>query len=262
MNPIDYFTKSVQNEALKLKNTFAFWLAVISALFLPAIYFIYYVVKYKSLIPASGSNPWEKFMVDQIMAAASLLIPMFIILITSLIIQVEHKSSSMKYLFSLPIPKWSVYFGKLTVSAGLILFTYIVFFLAMLAAGALVGLIHKELNFLEYFPSYEKPLKLLFRSFIAVLGIVGIQFWLSFRIKNFIIPLGIGMVLVITGLTIYRAQESFYFPYAYNMLSLFSINNEGTSITLWFPKVSLLSLCYFMVFSILGFLDIRRMNIK
>lgn len=262
MKTVYYFTKSIKNEALKLKNTFAFWLAVISGLFIPAIYFLYYFFKYKSLIPPTGSNPWEKFMVDQIMGAASLLIPMFIILITSLIIQVEHKSSSMKYLFSLPIPKWSVYFGKLTVSAGLILFTYLLFFFAMLAAGAIVGLIHKELNFLDYFPNYQKPLKLLFRSFIAVLGIVAIQFWLSFRIKNFIIPLGIGMVLVITGLTIYQAKESLYFPYAYNMLSLFSLSSEETNITLWFPTVSVLSLGYFMVFSILGFWNIKRMNIK
>ena len=262
MKTICYFTKSLKNEALKLKNTFAFWLAIISGLFIPAIYFIYYLLKYKSLIPPVDSNPWEKFMVDQIMGAASLLIPLFIILITSLIIQVEHKSSSMKYLFSLPIPKWSVYFGKLTVSVGLILFTYILFFVAMLTAGALVGLIHKELNFLAYFPDYEKPLKLLFRSFIAVSGILGIQFWLSFRIKNFIIPLGIGMVLVITGLTIYRAKEALYFPYAYNMLSLFSLSSEETNITLWFPTVSLLSAGYFIVFSIFGFLDIKRMNIK
>lgn len=257
-----YFTKSIKSEVLKLKNTFAFWLAVISGLFIPTIYFIYYFLKYKYLIPIPGFNPWEKFMVDQIMGAASLLIPLFIILITSLIIQVEHKSSSMKYLFSLPIPKWSIYFGKLAVSVGLILFTYLLFFFAMLVAGAVVGLIHRELNFLDYSPDYQKPLKLLFRSFIAVLGIVAIQFWLSFRIKNFIIPLGIGMILVITGLTIYQAKESLYFPYAYNMLSLFSLSSEETSITLWFPKVSVLSVGYFMVFSILGFLDIRRMNIK
>jgi hypothetical protein len=262
MKSLYYFIKSIKNEMLKLKSTFAFWLAIISALFIPAIYFLYYFIKYESLIPPTGVNPWEKFMVDQINIAASLLIPMFIILITSLIIQVEHKSSAIKYLFSLPVPKWSIYFGKLIVSVGLILFTYLLFFSAMLVVGLIIGLIHNELNFLDYFPNYQKPLKLFFRSFIAILGIVGIQFWLSFRIKNFIIPLGIGIVLVITGLTIYKAEESLYFPYAYNMLSLFSLSNEETSITFWFPKVSILSLGYFIVFSILGFLSIKKMNIK
>lgn len=262
MKSLHFFTNSIKNETLKLKGTFALWLSIISALFIPLIYFLYYVFKHESLIPATGVNPWEKFMVDQIMSAATILIPFFIILITSLVIQVEHKSSAMKYLFSLPIPKWSIYFGKLTVSVGLILFTYILFFLAMLIVGYIVGGIHKELNFLDYFPNYEKPLQLLFRSFTAILGIMGIQFLLSFRIKNFIVPLGIGMVLVITGLVIYRAEESLYFPYAYNMLSLFPISNEETSIVLWFPKVSILSIIYFLLFSIFGFLNINKMSIK
>ncbi len=262
MNTLSYFTKSIKNETLKLKSTFALWLAIISALFIPVIYFFYYLSKYESLVLPNGVNPWEKFMLEQINGTATLLIPMFIVLITSLIIQVEHKSSAIKYLFSLPVPKWSIYFGKLTVSIGLILFTYLLFFLAMLAAGTIVGLIHDELNFLDYFPNYQKPVKLLFRSFIAVLGMVGIQFWMSFRIKNFIIPLGIGIVLVITGLIIYKAEESLYFPYAYSMTSLFPLSIEETSITLWFPKVAILSLIYFLVFSTLGFFSIKRMNIK
>ena len=46
------------------------------------------------------------------------------------------------------------------------------------------------------------------------------------------------------------------------MLSLFSLSSQETNITLWFPKVSILTLGYFFVVSIFGFLDIRRMNIK
>ncbi|MGB3466588.1 MAG: ABC transporter permease [Cyclobacteriaceae bacterium] len=262
MKSITFFIDSIKNEMLKLKGTFALWLSIISALFIPFIFLIYYLLKHQSLIPAEGINPWEKFLVDQIMSAVPFLIPFFIILITSLIIQVEHKPSAMKYLFSLPIPKWSVYFGKLLVSVGLILLTYILFFLAMLLVGNIVGFVHQELNFHDFPPTYQKSLQLLFRSFIAILGMVGIQFLLSFRIKNFIVPLGIGMVLVITGLIVYKAEESFYFPYTYNMLSLFPLSIEEKEITLWFPKVSIISICYFLAFSIVGYLNIRQMNVK
>ena len=262
MNSIYYFTKSFKNELLKLRSTFTIWLAIISALFIPVIYFFYYLLKNETLIPAEGVNPWEKFMVQQITVSGSLLIPMFIILITSLLIQIEHKSTSLKYLFSLPVPKWSIYFGKLTVSVGLILFIYIFFFLAMLIGGSIVGFIHSELNFLDYFPNYQKPLMLLFRSFISILGIVGIQFWISFRIKNFIIPLGVGIVLVITGLIVYKTGESLYFPYAYSSISLHPLSIEESDISLWFPKVSFLSVSYFITSSILGFLSINKMNIK
>ncbi|WP_439130628.1 ABC transporter permease [Polaribacter sp.] len=262
MNALYYFTRSIKNEILKLKSTFTLWLAVISAVFIPVIYFFYYILKYKSLIPADGINPWEKFMTQQIMVSCSLLTPLFIVLITSLIIQIEHKSSALKYLFSLPVPKWSIYFGKLTVSVLLVSFIYILFFLAMLIVGSIVGLIHNELNFLDYFPNYQKPLKLVFRSFFSILGIIGIQFWISFRIKNFIAPLGIGIILVISGLIVYKTGESLYFPYAYSSISLFPLSLEESTISLWFPKVTFISLSYFITFSILGFLSIRRMNIK
>ncbi|MCV6631166.1 MAG: ABC transporter permease [Flavobacteriaceae bacterium] len=262
MNQVYYFSKSIKNEALKLKNTFALWLSIISALFIPIIYFLYYFFKHKSLVPGEGVNPWNKFIMDQIMSASPLLVPFFIILITSLIIQIEHKSSAMKYLFSLPSPKWSIYFGKLLVAVGLILFTYLLFFGAMLVSGNLVGYIHPELGLIDHTPDYQKPMLLLFRSFLAILGILGIQFLLSFRIKNFIIPLGIGMVLVITGLIVYSAEESLYFPYAYNMLSLYPIGNEEASLELWFPKVSIISIIYFVGFSVFGYWSVSRMSVK
>lgn len=260
MNVIAHYTSSIKNETIKLKRTFALWLTLISAIFIPAIFFLYYILKHDKLVPAEGVNPWDDFIVNQIFAAGPL-IPLFTVLITSLIIQLEHKSSAIKHLFAMPIPKWSVYFGKLSVVIGMVMFTYLLFFVFILLNGTIQGVVHGKLNFLEYAPDFTKFIKLLFRSFIAILGIVAIQYWLSFRIKNFIIPLGIGILLVMTGMIIYKAEESLYFPYAYNMLSLFPVDKDITNMY-WFPTVSYYSLGYFVLFSTLGFLSIKRMNIK
>ena len=262
MTTISYLVAGLRNETFKLKRTFALWLSILGALFIPVIYFLYYLLKYETLIPAEGINPWDKFIVEQIRNASPLLIPMFIILVTSLIVQIEHKSLGIKYLFSLPIPKWSVYIGKLFIVIGLVFFTYLLFACTVLLSGYSVGLIHSELTFLDYTPNILEFGKLIIRSFLSGLGIIGLQFWLSFRIKNFIIPLGIGMVLFISGLIVYRAEESLYFPYCYNMLSLFSIQGEDVNNMVWIPKVALLSMGYFLLFSLLGYFDIRRMNIK
>lgn len=261
MTTLSYYFTSTKNEFFKLKRTFAFWLTIISALFIPIIYFLYYFLKYESLIPVEDTNPWDKFINDQVMAAGPMLIPLFIILITSLIVQIEHKSSGLKHLFALPIPKWSVYWGKLTAVIGAIILTYALFFITVLCVGFVLGNIRKELSFLSFSPDYVEFIKILFRSFVAVLGIVGIQFWLSFRIKNFIIPLGIGMVLVVTGMVVYRAEESLYYPYSYNILSLFVVDKDLETM-LWLPTVSIYSILYFFLFSVLGYLDIKRMNIK
>lgn len=260
---ITFYFASIKNEFIKLKSTFAFWLTIISGLFIPVIYFFYYLLKHKDLLPADGINPWSHFLVAQIRAAAPLLVPMFIVLLTSLIVQIEHKSLGIKHLFVLPIPKWSIYFGKLTVVFLTIFLAYVLFFLFMLIAGYIVGFVHNDLKMLSFTPTFLEAIKLLFRSFIATLGIVGLQFWLSFRIKNFIIPLGVGMVLIVTGLIVYKAPEAVYFPYGYNLLSLFSTSADKDMLQmLWFPTVSLYSLGYFALFSTIGYLDIKRLNIK
>ena len=261
MTAINYFTTSIKNEFLKLKRTAAFWLIIVSAFFIPVIFFFVYLVKTEAMIPKEGINPWEDYMGQQITTIIPFLLPMFIILITSLIIQVEHKSNAIKHIFTLPIPKWSIYFGKLIVVIVSIVFSFALFYGIMLSFGYLVGAIKPELKLTEFSPLYTLSIKMIFRALIAILAMVGLQFWLSFRIKNFIIPLGIGMVLMITGLVLYKGEESIYYPYAYNMLSLFPRGEKMANLS-WFPTVSFWSLGYFLLFTILGYIDISRKNIK
>ena len=249
MTAITYYTSSIKNEFLKLKRTFTFWLTIISAFFIPIIFFLVYLFKSESLVPKINENPWDKFLGTQIVSVVPFLVPMFIILITSLIIQVEHRSNGLKHLFTLPVPKWSIYFGKLTMVITAIFTSFTLFYIVMILAGYTVGTIHPELKLTEFSPKHTLFIKALFRAFISVLGIVGLQFWLSFRIKNFIIPLGIGLVLLITGMVVYKGEEAIYFPYAYNMISMIS-NKSDVSTIGWFPLVSIYSLGYFILFAI------------
>lgn len=260
MTAITYYSLNLKNELIKLKRTFAFWLTIISALVIPLLFFIIYLIKHAKLAQPIDVNPWDKFMTNQIQNAIPLLVPLFIILITSLIIQVEHKSSGIKHLFALPIPKWSVYYSKLSIVIFSIITAYIYFFIAILFFGALLGVIHSNLGFLDFQPDYLKYLKMLATSFTASLGIVGIQFWLSFRLKNFIIPLAIGMTLFIIGLIASQAPESIYFPYAYNVLSI-SLGDK-MPLTFGLSTVTVYSVLCFLVTAILGYFDIKRLNVK
>ena len=260
MTSITYYTSSIKNEFIKLKRTFAFWLTIISAVLIPLLFFIVYLVKHNSFGPAEGANPWDKFMVNQIQNSIPFFVPMFIVLVTSLIIQIEHKSLGIKHIFALPVPKWSVYFGKLSIVIISIIATYIFFYIAILLFGTLLGAIHSDLGFLNDQPNHLKYLEMLFTSFIASLGIVGLQFWLSFRLKNFIVPLGLGMFLVVVGLVASQAPEAIYFPYAYNILSI-SLG-EKMPLIAGVSTVTVYSVLCFLITSTLGYLDIKRLNIK
>ena len=259
MSALSHYKSSLKNEIIKLKKTFAFWLTIISALLFPILFFIAYLSEHNSLIPLAGQNPWDKFMSSQIENSIPFFIPMFIVLITSLIMQTEHKSLGIKQLFALPIPKWSIYFGKLSIVLLSIIATYIYYFIAILLFGILLAIIHPDFGFLDFQPDYYKYIRLLSISFIASLGIIGIQFWLSFRFKNFIIPLGIGMFLVIVGIIVSQAPQAIYFPYAFSVLSV-SLG-EKIPETFGMSTVSLFSIICFLVTSILGYLNIKKLNV-
>ena len=260
MSAFTYYIFSTRNELIKLKKTFAFWLSIISALIVPLLSLVIGFFKTKMLIPGEGVNPWDDFMMKQITSAIPFLVPMFIVLFTSLILQIEHKSFGMKHLFSLPIPKWSIYFGKLSVVLLSVVGTYAYFFIAILISGGLLGFVHPDLRFLDMQPDYMSNIKLLGTSFMASLGIVGIQFWMSFRFKNFIAPLGVGMTLVVVGLIISRDPDSIYFPYAYNALSI--AMGDTVPLLYGFSKISIYSVSCFVIVSVLGYLDIRRLNVS
>jgi len=260
MTVLSFYISSIKNEFIKLKRTFAFWLTIISAILFPILFFIAYFLKHKTNTPEIGINPWEKFMTVQIENSIPFFIPMFIVLIASLIMQIEHKSLGLKHLFALPIPKWSVYFGKLTIVIFAIITTYVYYYIAILITGALLGLIHPDLAFLNFQPEHLKFIKILFTSFIASLGIIGIQFWLSFRFKNFIVPLGLGMFLAIIGIIVSQAPQSIYFPYAFSVLSV-SLGDK-MPLTFGISSVTVFSIICFLITSALGFIHIKRLNIQ
>lgn len=260
MTALAFYISSAKNELIKLKRTFAFWLTIISALLFPFLFFIAYLLKHNTLTPEIGINPWDKFMTMQIENSIPFLIPMFIVLITSLIMQIEHKSHGIKHIFALPIPKWSVYFGKLSIVLLAIISTYVYYYFIILLTGVLLGLIHPDLAFLNFHPEHLKYLEMLGISFVASLGIIGIQFWLSFRFKNFIIPLGIGMFLAIIGIIISQAPQSIYFPYSFSVLSVSF--DENIPLVLGISSVTLFSVICFLITSVLGFIDIKKLNIK
>lgn len=250
------FIRSLTIEIKKLKSTPALKLAVISGFFIPCIYFIYYASKWKSLIPKEGINPWDSFVFEQLRNSAPFLLPILFILQTSLVAQIEHKVNGFKYIFSQPIHRYTIYVSKLTSALLLLLVSYVAFSFAVYLSGSLAGLLHPELKLIS--SPFPIEMLLLFTSatLIANLGLFSIQFWLSMKFKNFIIPIGIGMVLLITGLIVYRAEESLYFPYSYSMYALAKFKES------WFPEViGWYSIICFVLFTVIGSVEITRKNI-
>jgi hypothetical protein len=60
------------------------------------------------------------------------------------------------------------------------------------------------------------------RIYLGIIPVMAIQYWLSLRFKNFVISLGIGMGLWISGVVLLDWDKIIYYPYMYAPLMFFT----------------------------------------
>ena len=183
----------LQNETLKIKNTPALWITLIGGAFLPVMLGIAYLNEWKKFIPGTGVNPWVDYY-GRLVNGLSICTPLFICLVVALIFHVDHKAAAWRLTFTLPLSKSTVFIHKLILVTGIISLYFLLFLAFSIVTGILLGLIHPEFLFLQKLPDYRKVILVITKAFMCNLGIVAIQFWLSFRIKNVVTTLGVGML--------------------------------------------------------------------
>src|SRR5205809_2124295 len=89
---------SIRAEILKTKRSASFWLSILGATVIPLIFFLVYAMK-----PAeSYSNTWGIHFLQGWQVFNAFLLPMFVILICSLIPQIEYKNNAWKQVFASP----------------------------------------------------------------------------------------------------------------------------------------------------------------
>jgi lantibiotic transport system permease protein len=92
-------------------------------------------------------------------------------------------------------------------------------------------------------------------AYVTILALCAFQFWLGLRFRNFIIPIGAGLVLWIVGIMLsfeYKPDLVHYYPYSFqNFPYIPELQSKMT-------QVALTSVGYAVLFLWLGFLDFRR----
>ncbi|MES2520734.1 MAG: ABC transporter permease [Bacteroidota bacterium] len=246
--------KAFSTEIIKSKNTFALWLTFIGAAIIPLMVLITYVYNWQLFIPKIGENPWKEIFIRSF-NGITLFTPLFIILIIGLLFNIEHKANSWKHIFVLPISKSNVFVGKYLFVFFLIFFYFVIFVLLTLAIGYLLGVYEEQLFFLNFTPDWSEIFSYLTKFFTSVMAIVGIHFWLSFRIKNLIANLGIGLAglafaIILNG----KGSLTLFLPYSFPIKML---NYESNSYH-FLEQYHIVSLIYFIVLSCLSYLDFTK----
>lgn len=240
------FINSIKSEWLKTKRSAAFWLCLIGGTFIPIIYLIVFFVKGYTInsYHTPLTNCWQIYFKDLWRNSAVFILPMSVIFFSSLITQIENKNNTWKQVHASPQSFSRVFFSKFTVIILMTILYFIFFNFGILFSGILPSLIleHK-------FPVDSLPISYFLienvKFFITCLPILAFQYLLSLQFKNFLIPIGIGFLGLVSSLIGISWKNIFISPYSYCTMAVFPFKRDF--------NIFLYAFAYFIILMILSF---------
>jgi len=247
------FFHAVQAERLKTRRSLAAWLVVVGAFFTPAIVIAARLVHHDQLETIYRNdqfwavhwrNCWESMVL--------FFLPMGTILATSLIVQLEVKNNAWKQVHCLPLTVSTIFFSKLLIILAMMLQLFVLFNLGVYLSAILPCLLVGGVPY----PQAPFPIwKFLPENGFYILDclpIVALQYLLSLRFKNFMVPIGIGFSLWVAALAALSWKFGYTIPYAYCMLDYLK-DRPGVRVVRPEVNIHLFALGYFILVTLVSY---------
>lgn len=244
------FIRCFQSEWLKKKRSLSSWLVIVGGFFTPTIITIAALVRSERLYRQSISvHFWENLWNNSWESMAMFLLPIGVILATSLTAQLEYKNNTWKQLHTAPQRLTTIFFTKLAVIVVMMLQFFVLFNIGIYLSGVIPFLLTKGVSCpLEPIPA-SLFLKQDLKFFIDCLPIIGLQYLLSLQFRNFLVSIGSGIALWIFSIVVLSWKYGYLFPYTYGSY------NHLEAIGRFHPSapMHLLALGYFCLFTVAGY---------
>ncbi|MDQ3109851.1 MAG: ABC transporter permease [Bacteroidota bacterium] len=214
------FIHSLQSEWLKTKRSAASWLCLFGGFFIPLIFLIAMLKNHESINSYYPfENIWKAHFRQLWSNMAIFLLPMGVILSSSLITQMEFKNNTWKQLHTTPQSYTSVFFAKFSVIVLMTLKFFLFFNIGIFITGILPSLICEQ-----RWPVMPVPwlfvLKINFKIFMVCLPVIAIQYLVSLKFKNFLVAIGVGLLGLIGTLMGIQWEYIYVSPYAFCALTV------------------------------------------
>ncbi len=260
------FINGVAAEFLKFKGTYVWWLCLLVVSFVSFIMFIGHYLDVNSLA-RFGSNPWSRISIAGQAIFSLFILGLFVALLTGASSSIENKASGWKLLYSYPRRRSNTFYTKLLSLILVIILLALALTASIYCCGWMLDWARPEYEFKYYSFGVGEFVSSMAHSIISVLGILGIHYFLALFFKNFIIPIGIGVVGFILGLILasMNTSRALFCPYSYPMVvkdfEMFQIDNIGVIDYGWINNVERNSIIIFVVFIVLANIMEARRNV-
>jgi lantibiotic transport system permease protein len=216
------FMINTRAELMKSRKTAAYFIAIIAGVFVPFINLLMLVFKPDHFTKVYEHDAWKILLRNCWQPTAAFLLPTFVILLTSLVVQVENRNNTWKQVYASPRSYADIFFSKFVIVHLLILTSIVLFNVSMLLVGYIANAVHSDYHFFSQSVPWSDILTTSSKMYVSILGMTAAQYWLSLRLKNYIAPLGIGLAFLITSLMLMQWDKVVYFPYAYTAITYFN----------------------------------------
>lgn len=220
------FSANLKAEFLKLKRTPAIWLTLVAAAFLPFINCMICIERPQDMIPKFETTHWLTFLRFNWKNTVTIIFPVYVILLVNQVLQVEYRNGTWKLVYACPRSYSDIFLSKFLVINTFIICFLIMFNLFTVTSAFTANWVEKGYPFLKHPIPWTKMLILSSRFYVGMLGVIAIQYWLSRRFHNFIIPLGVGFGLWIFGIALLDWEKIIYHPYMYSTLMFFTDESQ------------------------------------
>ena len=246
-----------RSELFKSKRTASFYLAIIGGLLVPVIFIL--DVLFDGIRPENKKDIFNVAFNEGFKNTAFVFFPMFLVLISTLLPQLEFKNNAWKQVLASPQKKLNVFFAKYLNIHLLIVVFFVAHNIFMFSAIVIIHFVEPSLRILDHPLDLYTILTNNVNTYIAVLAMSAVQFWMGLRFRNFIVPLGIGLSLWFIGTLMVLEHDwvfEKYFPYSFHIYSVFDKHRQ------LLPTIQLTSVVCAVVFLFLAFLDFKRREHK
>ena len=249
---------SLRSELLKTRRTASYYLTLIGAAVGPVIYLLNVLVD-EDEIDASKKDPLNALFKILSEMNGVALFPLFVILICTLLPQIEHRNNTWKQLFTSPQTKANVFLAKFMNVHLLMLIFLIATHLFMFLTIVAINFIKPNLDLFKH--PFNESIVIInaANAYLIMLAVCSIQFWIGLRSRNFIAPIGIGLALWLIGTIIgiqYKSSLVNYFPYSFQAYLV------SPKLKPQLTQIAWTSLGYALLFLIVGFFDFRRRTVS
>ena len=244
---------SIGSEWLKQKRSLTSWLVLGAGFFIPSLILAVRILRPRGLSELyRAAGFWERLWTQSWESMTVFIMPLVIILCASLIAQLEYRNNTWKQLHATPQPFAAIYVAKLVIILLMVAQLFVWFNVGIYIAGMTPALVFRTVDA----PTSPIPYALFLRQnatfFVDILPIVGLQFLLALRFRNFMVPMGVGMAIWITSIGALPWEFNYVIPYSYAVIDYTTTVQSRVSHAL--PLAApILALGYFALFGVAGY---------